>query len=416
MDILGLATRIPTMIFGAKSDDDFSDRLNYRYTVALLVLFSIILTTRQYGSEVIKCWVPAHFTNNYEQYVSQICWITNTYSVDTFAPIPKSEVERRQNEIKYYQWVSFVLLGQALLFYMPRIFWRTVSIKAGLNICDLVEAAHNYKSADNFERRKNYMNYLVKNIDQYVDDDRRYESMRNKNRFVRALMMLLPCFGRFLGNYVVILYFVVKVIYIMNGCLQIFLISAFLGQDFWRFGVDLIEKIWNGRGEVFTTSKYFPKVTLCDFHIREVGNPNKSHKYTVQCVLPINLFNQQVFTAIWFWYMIVLFWNIAEFFIWILRTIPSKANGWISKRVYLINNSIKVKQNRLKHFLEIYLEQDGIFMIRMIANNTSDYVATDLVHHLWCQHAENYDKLFPKDPHNIPDIPCPFDHKKTGHV
>ena len=53
--------------------------------------------------------------------------------------------------------------------------------------------------------------------------------------------------------------------------------------------------------------------------IREVGNPNKSHKYTVQCVLPINLFNQQIFTAIWFWYMLVLFWNIAEFMIWVQR-------------------------------------------------------------------------------------------------
>jgi hypothetical protein len=53
--------------------------------------------------------------------------------------------------------------------------------------------------------------------------------------------------------------------------------------------------------------------------IREVGNPNKSHKYTVQCVLPINLFNQQIFTAIWFWYMLVLFWNIAEFIIWVQR-------------------------------------------------------------------------------------------------
>ena len=66
----------------------------------------------------------------------------------------------------------------------------------------------------------------------------------------------------------------------------------------------------------------------------------------------------------------------------LLRSIPSKANNWISKRVYLINQSIKVRQNRLKHFLDIYLEQDGIFMIRMIANNTSDYVATDLIHHL----------------------------------
>ena len=54
MDVLTLANRLSTNIFGSKSDDDFSDRLNYRYTVALLILFSIILTTRQYGSEVIK--------------------------------------------------------------------------------------------------------------------------------------------------------------------------------------------------------------------------------------------------------------------------------------------------------------------------------------------------------------------------
>ncbi len=51
-------------------------------------------------------------------------------------------------------------------------------------------------------------------------------------------------------------------------------------------------------------------------------------------------------------------------------------------------------------------------MIRMIANNTSDYVATDLIHNLWCKHAENYDQLFPNDPHNIPDVPCVFEHHK----
>ena len=59
----------------------------------------------------------------------------------------------------------------------------------------------------------------------------------------------------------------------------------------------------------------------------------------------------------------------------------------------MINQSIKVKQNRLKHFLDIYLEQDGIFMIRMIANNTSDYVATDLIHHLCNFYLFNYHNI-----------------------
>lgn len=54
--------------------------------------------------------------------------------------IPKSEIDRSKNEIKYYQWVSFVLLAQALFFYFPRIIWRVLSIKAGLNIGDLVSS------------------------------------------------------------------------------------------------------------------------------------------------------------------------------------------------------------------------------------------------------------------------------------
>lgn len=65
-------------------------------------------------------------------------WISNTYFYDMNQSIPKSEIERSKNEIKYYQWVSFVLLVQALFFYFPRILWRTLSIKAGLNIADLV--------------------------------------------------------------------------------------------------------------------------------------------------------------------------------------------------------------------------------------------------------------------------------------
>ncbi len=53
-------------------------------------------------------------------------------------------------------------------------------------------------------------------------------------------------------------------------------------------------------------------------------------------------------------------------------------------------------------------------MLRMIANNTSDYVATDLIHHLWCQHDEKYGYLFLDEPHQS-KTPCLFKHcKKEG--
>jgi len=82
--------------------------------------------------------------------------------------------------------------------------------------------------------------------------------------------------------------------------------------------------------------------------------------------------------------------NVVGLIGWTRRCVPVKANRWIKRRIDLFNDNVKQKlvKNRLKHFLEYYLEPDGIFMIRMISNNASDYVATDLLHNLWCLHDE----------------------------
>ena len=102
------------------------------------------------------------------------------------------------------------------------------------------------------------MSYLVKNIDQYVDDDRRYDTSRVNNRFARFLMTSIPCFGRFMGNYIVILYFIVKVFYILNTCLQVYIVSLVLGKSFLDFGYEAVENLFYGKGWTMENSKYFP--------------------------------------------------------------------------------------------------------------------------------------------------------------
>lgn len=63
MDILSVVTRVPLLVFGVeRHDDDFADRINYKYTVAILVIFAIIVTNRQFGTKQIHCWIPAYFT------------------------------------------------------------------------------------------------------------------------------------------------------------------------------------------------------------------------------------------------------------------------------------------------------------------------------------------------------------------
>lgn len=57
MDILGLIRRLPEIVAYNKFDDDLFDRLNYSHTVAVLTVFAIIVTNRQFSENQIKCWV-----------------------------------------------------------------------------------------------------------------------------------------------------------------------------------------------------------------------------------------------------------------------------------------------------------------------------------------------------------------------
>jgi len=47
-----------------KRDSDVIDRLNHMQTTMLLVMFAVLVTTKQFVGDSITCWVPAHFTGN----------------------------------------------------------------------------------------------------------------------------------------------------------------------------------------------------------------------------------------------------------------------------------------------------------------------------------------------------------------
>jgi len=50
----------------SRYDDDLVDRLHHRYTVSLLVVSAVLVTTTQYIGTPIHCWCPAYFTENHQ--------------------------------------------------------------------------------------------------------------------------------------------------------------------------------------------------------------------------------------------------------------------------------------------------------------------------------------------------------------
>jgi len=84
-----LVTAAGKMVTALRSDDDFADRLNFRYTTAMMVVFSVLITSKQYVGQPIQCWTPEHFSKTHIQYVKDFCWIRNTYFLPFHSDIPR---------------------------------------------------------------------------------------------------------------------------------------------------------------------------------------------------------------------------------------------------------------------------------------------------------------------------------------
>jgi len=125
----------------------------------------------------------------------------------------------------------------------------------------------------------------------------------------------------------------------IKDVLQIMFLQYFLSyhdMNYLQYGLNVLGALFSGFS--LPESRLFPRITLCDFQIREALHPRDSHRYTVQCVLPLNLFSQQIFTFIWFWYMMVFIVSIFDVVVWVTRFFPDKQYNYIKRR-FTINET-----------------------------------------------------------------------------
>lgn len=116
----------------------------------------------------------------------------------------------------------------------------------------------------------------------------------------------------FSSSYVTSCYLLVKSLNIINTGVQFYLLNIFLRTGNYSFyGYDAIRDILNQTS--WEESGKFPRVTLCDFEVRQMGN---IQPFTVQCVLIINVFNEKIFTMLWFWYSLLLLVSLASLIYW----------------------------------------------------------------------------------------------------
>ncbi|CAI5438970.1 unnamed protein product [Caenorhabditis angaria] len=357
-------------------DGDFVDKLNYCATTIGLVLGSAFITGWSFVGSPIDCWFPAYYKGWWAEYALDYCFVQNTF----FVPLEADKSEKsfnwenqigerenttslaHTNQIGYYQWVPFILALQALMFYLPVVIWRMLYGMAGQNVTSLCNTCT--ATEGNEESRSGTMNTMAGYISQ-----KRHRNLHFETRYQRTADK----------SAILIAYLFTKLLYLFNVLLQFFLLKSMLGVNSYFWGYEVSKDL--ARGLEWPETGNFPRVTMCQYEVRNLDN---IHKHTVQCVLMINMFNEKIFVALWWWLCVLSVVTFANFVQWVLRSFGSRNTKEFVKP-YIEDIDPKVKNNRgkLQQFVTEHLSPDTVFLLRLIEINNGKTPVLELLSSMW---------------------------------
>uniref|UniRef100_A0A914UNQ3 Innexin n=1 Tax=Plectus sambesii TaxID=2011161 RepID=A0A914UNQ3_9BILA len=195
--------------------------------------------------------------------------------------------------------------------------------------------------------------------------------------------------------------------------------AALKSHDYALYGFQVLSDLLRGRP--WTESGHFPRVTLCDFQVRYLANLNS---YTVQCALLINFINEKVFAFFWCWYLLMVVITSCSCMFWIINSwLSSQRAAFVLKFIHIAASSdtqqeLKITTRRpgqriatlftapphlMEKFVEKFLNNDGVFTLRLMANHAGDIIVMQVVKYLWLEFRERHWREFDIDfSHNGP--------------
>ncbi|CEF66888.1 Innexin family-containing protein [Strongyloides ratti] len=360
-----------------KSFDDPVDRLNHFVTASILGFFAIMVSAKQYLGQPIQCMVPKEFSSGWEHYAEDYCFIQNTFYVPFNETIPKEYDDRRKAEIGYYQWVPIILALQAILFFIPNWIWKSLYSQSGIDLNTIITDGMSLRGTGPNDREENSIK-----LKEYISD---CLGMKDIKRNFRIGFFKLE---KNYGNYITALYLFIKLLYVLNIICQFILLNNFLGDYYTMWGLKAIK--YKLDGKEWQTSSVFPRVTLCDFDVRDLADV---HRFTVQCVLMINMFNEKVYLFIWFWFIFVGIVTILNFIYCCSHFISLSHRHSAVK--YLLKHLMNTKNPRefdkaVKHFTSQGLKPDGYLILRFLEGNAGAIIAKDITHKLFQDYLITY--------------------------
>ena len=204
-------------------------------------------------------------------------------------------------------------------------------------------------------------------------------------------------------------YICVKIVYLIVILLNFLLLSFYFEFNYFTYGYKSLYMQFVKTKSTINDDMFFPKLGWCSVAFFSKKFPNI---YTVQCSLPVNLFNKYFYLGFWFWMFILAVLNVLSIFYWLLltnRTFRKRLvyNGlqldeeknlnisYTSAYYFTSDTSKDLIDNFLIEKTGLSLDEnfslffyhvcscDVIFAIKLIALNSNNLALRDILNNLW---------------------------------
>ncbi|KAL5017803.1 hypothetical protein ScPMuIL_003525 [Solemya velum] len=280
-------------------------------------------------------------------YGRKACWDSKIY----YDPQDAQKVAK----VSLYQWIPLALAFQALLFKLPHVIWLVCHGYSGVSMSKIQRLTQGTPTSTWTEHGT-----TAAMIARYVGTWLQSNSL-----------------SRLPWRFLTILVGVVKLLHVINVFSQISMIDhSLLPGNGSNFGYHYIE------AAEWLETPGFPHRILCDFDLMLLS---RVVSYSVQCILPINEFNEQVYCFVSVWLLFVSIVTTFGFLVWVLKTVLPVFRTRYLKKLLTMSHDIdgqNLSDDDISTF-GTYLGEDGVMVLKMIGENSSELMVSDIVVCMW---------------------------------
>nr|CAD2209338.1 unnamed protein product [Meloidogyne enterolobii] len=356
---------------------DIIDRINCQI-VPILLLFCVMSVTANifgsFGMEPMRCLKTPDLDDDEREFALDYCQSKNTYYVPPEQNIPWSNEGRRERQIGYYHWVPIMLFLQSMLFMLPNFLWNGFHQHSGIEFIKFLKECNRLKKMKlNDAERPTLLRTLGERIG---------ETVINRKNYFRSK---IPAFSIGSGSFVTCLYIFIKLLYLLNVFVQFCLLNFFIGHNYSWWGFDVLRSLVTGKN--WQDSPTFPRLTLCDVSIRRLGDVERSTRYTLQCHLRINTYNEKIYLFIWWGFLFVAILTFLNFLYYVIAfaCLPFTRENTVRHLLkqnrfdQIMYSSNKLHYKLIKLFAKKSIINDGILLFWFIETHAGPIVAREIM-------------------------------------